>query len=74
MVKTRPPYPSEFRAKAERLARLGGWPLAEIARDLGCPLESLRDWVWQTGIDTGEAEVASSDERAEPMRATDAEC
>ena len=68
MGKTKPPYPPEFRAEAVRLARSSGRPLSEIARDLGCSLESLRHWVKQTKIDAGEAEGLTSDEREELRR------
>jgi transposase len=68
MGKTNPPYPPEFRSEAVRLARTSGRPLAEIARDLGCSLESLRHWVKQTRIDAGEAEGLTSDEREELRR------
>jgi len=68
MGKTKPPYPPEFRAEAVRLARSSGRPLSEIARDLGCSLESLRHWVKQTRIDVGEVEGLTSDEREELRR------
>lgn len=68
MGKTRPPYPPEFRAEAVRLARTSGRPLREIAGDLGCSLESLRHWVKQTQIDSGEREGLTTDEREELRR------
>ena len=68
MGKTKPPYPPEFRAEAVRLARSSGRPLSEIARDLGCSLESLRHWVKQTKVDVGEVEGLTSDEREELRR------
>jgi transposase len=66
--KTRPPYPPEFRQEAVRLVRSSGRPSAEIARDLGCSLESLRHWLKQTRIDAGEAPGLTSDEREELRR------
>ena len=45
MGKTRPQFPAEFRAEAVRLARSGGKPVSEVARDLGAAYESLRHWV-----------------------------
>ena len=68
MGKTKPPYPTEFRAEAVRLARTSGRPLREIAEDLGCSLESLRHWVKQTRIDVGEAQGLTTDEREELRR------
>jgi transposase len=68
MGRTRPPYAPEFRAEAVRLARTSGRPLSEIARDLGCSLESLRHWVKQTKIDAGEAKGLTTDEREELRR------
>ena len=68
MGKTRPPYTPEFRAEAVRLARSTGRPLREIAADLGCSLESLRHWVKQTQIDSGEREGLTTEEREELRR------
>jgi transposase len=68
MGKTKPPYPPEFRAEAVRLARSSGRPLSEIARDLGCSLESLRHWVKQTKVDAGEAPGLTTEEREELRR------
>lgn len=65
MGRTRPPYPPEFRAEAVRLVRDGGQPIPEVARDLGCSEQTLRNWVAQAAIDAGEAEGLTSDERAE---------
>jgi len=68
MGRTRPPYAPEFRAEAVRLARSSGRPLREIASDLGCSLESLRHWVKQTQVDSGEREGLTTDEREELRR------
>lgn len=68
MGRTRPPYTPEFRAEAVRLARTSGRPLRQIADDLGCSLESLRHWVKQTKIDSGEAQGLTTDEREELRR------
>ena len=45
MPKTRPPYPPEFRAEAVRLVREGGRNPAQLARDLGCTEQSIRNWI-----------------------------
>jgi transposase len=68
MGRTRPPYTPEFRAEAVRLARSSGRPLREIAEDLGCSMESLRHWVKQTQIDSGQREGLTSEEREELRR------
>ena len=65
MGKTSPPYPAEFKAEAVRLARSGGKPMAQIARDLGVSSESLRLWVKQARIDDGEREGLATAEREE---------
>lgn len=63
--RTRPPYPSEFKVEAVRLAREPGAKLSAVARDLGVSLESLRKWVRQTEIDAGQRDGLSTEERAE---------
>ena len=47
------------------LIRQAGQAIPEVARDLGCSDQSLRNWVAQAAIDAGEAEGLTSDERAE---------
>lgn len=63
--RTRPPYPSEFKVEAVRLAREPGAKLSAVARDLGVSLESLRKWVRQTEIDAGQRDGLTTEERAE---------
>jgi len=52
----KPPYPPEFRAEAVRLVKESGKKLSDLARDLGVSSESLRNWVKQHDIDTGQRE------------------
>ena len=66
--KTKPPYPPAFREEAVRLARGGGAPLVQIARDLGVSQDTLRVWVKQAQIGTGEREGLTGEERAELAR------
>src|SRR5262249_31568203 len=68
MGRTRPPYAPEFRLEAVRLVREAGQPIAEVARDLGCSQQTLRNWVGQAAIDAGEREGLTTDERAELAR------
>ena len=65
MPKTRPPYPPEFREEAVRLVRSSGRSPREIAADLGVSEQTLRNWVFAAGVDAGEQEGLSSDEREE---------
>ena len=62
------PYPPEFRREAVALYRGSGRPLREIASDLGVSSESLRLWVKQAAIDSGERDGLSSEEREELRR------
>ena len=68
MPRTRPPYPQEFRAEAVRLVREQGKPISEVARDLGVSGESLRLWVRQQEIDTGQRDGLTTAERDELRR------
>jgi len=65
--RTRPPYPVEFRAEAVRLVR-AGTPMSVVAADLGCSVESLRNWVKQTDVDQGRREGLTTEERDELAR------
>jgi len=57
--------PPEFRRRAVELARSGGYPVAKIASDLGIAESCLRRWIKADDIETGRAEGATRDERAE---------
>jgi transposase len=65
MGKTRPPYPAEFRREALSLMRTGARTPRELAADLGCTEQTLRNWLRQDEADRGErADLLTSDERA----------
>src|SRR4051794_22515301 len=57
-------YPKELLDRGARLVFESGRPVAQIARDLGIPEESLRRWVRQAEADEGRrTELLSSEER-----------
>ena len=47
------PYPPEFRAEAVRLVREGGRTPRQLAQDLGCSDETIRNWLKQADRDEG---------------------
>jgi len=63
-----PPYDPEFRARAVELVRTRGLPRAQVAHDLGINADTLRLWVKQAEIDTGQRAGLTSDEKAELVR------
>src|SRR3954452_20698160 len=67
MPKT-PPYSKEFRAEAVRLLRTSGRSVPQLAKELGCSPQSLRNWSRQLDVDDGKAEGLTSDEREELRR------
>ena len=67
MPKT-PPYSEEFRLEAVRLLRSSGRSAPELARELGCSPQSLRNWARQLDVDQGKAAGLTTDEREELRR------
>lgn len=65
MARTRPPYPPEFRREAIRLLRAGDRSPKQLAQELGCTEQTLRNWMRQDEADRGErSDVLSSEERS----------
>ena len=64
MPRTRPPYPPEFRREAIGLLRSGMRTPKQLAAELGCSEQTLRNWWRQDQADRGERDdVLSSEER-----------
>jgi transposase len=63
-----PPYSLEFRREAVRLLRISGRSIPQLARELGCSPQWLRNWSKQLDVDEGKAEGLTSDEREELRR------
>ncbi len=53
MSSTQKRYPEELRERAVRLVFESGRPIAQVAKDLGIGVESLRSWVRQAEADAG---------------------
>jgi transposase len=64
MGRTRPPYSPEFRQEALRLLRSGDRSPKQLAGELGCTEQTLRNWLRQDEADRGErSDVLTSEER-----------
>ena len=69
MSRTRPACSPEFRWQAVELVRPSGRSIPRIADKLGVSPQSLRTWVKQAALDTGERrDGLTSDEREELRR------
>jgi transposase len=55
-------YPPEFRARAVELYRSSGLAMSRVAADLGIANRSLKMWVQQAEIDSGERDGLISTE------------
>jgi transposase len=70
MGKTGRLYSPEFKEEAIRLVHTSDekYPVAKIARDLDVSAETLRKWVNQAEIDSGEREGLSTEDKEELRR------
>ena len=64
MPRTRPPYPPEFRLEAVRLLRSGVRSPKQLAAELGCSEQTLRNWLRQDEADRGERDDVLSERGA----------
>ncbi len=63
-MSTQKRYPDELRERSVRLVFESGRPIAQVAKDLGIGVQSLRTWVRQAEADAGKrAELLSTGER-----------
>ncbi len=69
MPRTRPPYPPEFRLEAVRMLRAGVRSPKQLAAELGCSEQTLRNWLRQDELDRGVREDGlRTEEQAELVR------
>ncbi len=68
MPNTKPPYPPEFKREAVRLVKKGNRKISAVVRELGVTGESIRNWIRQHEIDTGQREGLSTSEHEELQR------
>jgi transposase len=65
MPPTRPTYSPEFRREAVNLMRSGDRTPRQLATEIGCSAQTLRNWRRQDEADRGERDdVLSTDDRA----------
>jgi transposase len=70
LPRANPAYPPEFRREAIRLVRASdeAHPIPRIARQIGVSYGTLRSWVNQNEIDSGEREGLTTQEKEELQR------
>lgn len=70
MPRTNQAYPPEFRREAIRLVRASNeeHPIPRIAREIGVSYGTLRSWVNQDAIDSGQREGLTTEEKEELRR------
>lgn len=70
---THKPYPAEFRAEAVRLVQEGGRTPRQLAVDLGCSEEAIRNWLKQAQLDAGQRTDGLTTAEREELRQLRAE-
>ena len=73
MARSHPPYPPEFRAEAVRLVREGGRTAEQLAQDLGCSGQTIRNWLRQDDLDAGRRHDGLTTAEREELRRLRAE-
>ena len=69
MPRTRPPYPAEFKMETVRLLRARARTPRQLALELGCSEQTLRNWLRQDELDRCVREDGlTTEERAELVR------
>lgn len=63
-----PPYPQSFREEAVQLLKTSDRSISQLAKELGCSVQSLRNWSKQVEVDEGQRGGLSNDEREELRR------
>ena len=67
MPKTRPAYPPEYRDQIIALAHSGRTP-EDLATEFEPSAQTIRTWIKQARIDTGQQEGTTSDDKTELAR------
>ena len=67
MPKTRPAYPPEYRDQILALARSGRTP-EDLAAEFEPSAQTIRTWIKQAKIDSGQIEGTTSDDKTELAR------
>lgn len=60
-----PPFSKEFRREAVRLLRSSDRTAEQLAKELGCSPQSIRNWARQIDVDDGKAQGLTTPERDE---------
>ena len=68
MPRTRPPYSPEFRLEAVRMLRAGVRTPKQLAAELGCSEQTLRNWLRQDEADRGERQDVLTSEEQKRLR------
>lgn len=66
--RTNKPYAPEYRAEVVRLVREGGRTPREVAAELGCSEEAIRNWLKQADLDAGRRSDGLTSEEREELR------